>query len=101
MASGLWSEKPEWRDVAPVPLPEEARAAVNINFSDEYLDCYGLLYACMKAGEKTPRVLKLTEKCIELCSSHYTAWDFRFQVPCSALFPTLDSEHLTPCLSAG
>jgi hypothetical protein len=81
----LLSATPEWQDVTPLPLPEEARAAVDIAFSDEHLDVFGLLYACLQAGERSGRVLKLTETCIGLCSSHYTAWDYRFQARCSRL----------------
>ena len=68
-----------WADVTPVRLPDEARSAINIRYTEHYEDAFGLLYACMAAAEKTARVLKLTEKCIALCSSHYTAWDYRFQ----------------------
>ena len=76
----LLSQTPKWSDVEPVSLPAEARASIDIQFSAEYLDTYGLLYACMARGEKSQRALQLTERCIGLCNSHYTAWDFRFQV---------------------
>ena len=76
----LPSERSEWRDMQPVRLSDGAQAAVNICHSEAYLDTFGLLYACMQAGELSKRVLRLTEQCIGLCSSHYTAWDYRFQV---------------------
>jgi hypothetical protein len=76
----LLSQTEEWADVEPLPLPTDARAAVNIQYSAEYEDTFGLLYACMQKGEKSLRVLKLTEACIDLSNSHYTAWDYRFQV---------------------
>lgn len=76
----LLSSTPAWADVTPVPLPDEARVAINIRYTEHYEDTFGLLYACMANGERSARVLKLTEKCIALCSSHYTAWDYRFQV---------------------
>ena len=78
--SDLLSEAPEWSDVQPLPIPDDARAAVDVDYSAEYEDTLGLLYACMKAGEKSERALKLTEKCITLSPSHYTVWQYRFQV---------------------
>jgi hypothetical protein len=79
MDEPLLSQTPEWQDVTPVSLSDESRAAVDINFSAKYLDTFGLLFSCIEAQEKTARVLLLTERCIGLCSSHYTAWDYRFQ----------------------
>eukprot|EP00892_Ulva_mutabilis_P011120 jgi/Ulvmu1/8380/UM042_0087.1 len=75
----LLSETPEWSDVQPLPVPEDARAAVNIRYSEEYEDTFGLLYACIQAGERSERALRLTEKCITLSPSHYTVWQHRFQ----------------------
>lgn len=78
--SELLSDTPEWADIQPLPIPDAARAAVDIQYSDDYIDTFGLLYACVEAGEKSERALKLTEKCITMSASHYTAWQFRFQV---------------------
>lgn len=61
-------------------LPQDAQAAVSIQYTTEYADTFGLLYAAMAAGEKSPRVLRLTRQCIDLGNAHYTAWDYRFQV---------------------
>lgn len=76
----LLSEAAEWSDVRPLPIPDAARGAVDIQYSAEYEDTFGLLYACMEAGELSERALRLTEKCITLSASHYTAWQYRFQV---------------------
>ena len=76
----LLSETPEWADVEPWVCPEDGHAVVDIQYTEEYVDTMGLLYAVIKSGEKSKRVLKLTEKCIMLCPSHYTAWDWRYQV---------------------
>ena len=79
-ASPLLSHTPEWADVTPVPLPADAAAVVRIDYSEQFLDTFGLLYACIEAGETSQRALKLTERCIELCNTHYTAWAHRFKV---------------------
>lgn len=76
----LLSETPEWADVEPWKCPEDSHAVVDIQYTEEYADTMGLLYAVIESGEKSKRVLKLTEKCIMLCPSHYTAWDWRYQV---------------------
>ena len=74
------SLSPEWEDLVPLELPTDSHAAVDICYTDQYKDTFGLLYAVIKKGEKTARALELTERCIYLCAAHYTAWDYRFQV---------------------
>jgi hypothetical protein len=76
----LLSDTPEWADVEPLALPEGTHSAVDIQYTADYKDTFGLLHACMQTGEMSERVLKLTEKCVILCPSHYTAWYYRFQV---------------------
>jgi protein farnesyltransferase/geranylgeranyltransferase type-1 subunit alpha len=76
----LLSAADEWADVAPAEYPIDGRAVMDIQYSEEYEDAFGLLYACVAAGETSERVLKLTEKCITLSPSHYTAWHWRFRV---------------------
>lgn len=87
-----------WADVSPRKLPPAVRSAVDIQFSDGYLDTFGLLYACIERGEMSQRVLELTEKCIELCSSHYTAWDYRFKV-CCLLSSSVLNHYQVACVS--
>lgn len=77
---------PEWADVEPWVCPEDGHAAVDIQYTPEYEDAFSLLYAVIKNGEKSKRVLKLTEKCILLCPSHYTAWHWRYLVRFLFLF---------------
>lgn len=78
--SALLSSQPEWADVRPMAMPEGSRAVVDIAASAEYQDTFGLLYACIERSERSERVLALTERCIALCSAHYSAWDVRYQV---------------------
>jgi protein farnesyltransferase/geranylgeranyltransferase type-1 subunit alpha len=82
----LLSETPEWADVEPEEYPAEGRAAVDIQYTPEYEDAMGLLYAVIKKGELSKRVLKLTEKCIMLCPAHYTAWHWRYKVRFLSVF---------------
>jgi hypothetical protein len=93
----LLSQTPLWADVVPMPVPADARAAVNIHYSAEYEDTFGLLYSCIQKGEKSSRVLKLTEECIDLCNSHYTAWDYRFQVWCKQWRHNFHLQHVLKC----
>lgn len=76
----LLSSQPEWADVQPAAVPDASHAAVDIEVNAEYRDTFGLLYACIQSGELSERVLALTERCIALCSAHYSAWDVRYQV---------------------
>lgn len=79
-AGELLSATPGWADVEPCEIPPEGHAAVDIQHTREYIDTFGLLYAVINRNELTERVLGLTERCIMLCPSHYTAWSWRYKV---------------------
>jgi protein farnesyltransferase/geranylgeranyltransferase type-1 subunit alpha len=72
---GKYSDSSEWADVAPLVQEEPAVAPLaQIAYSDEYADAMSYLRAVMASGEKSERVLELTEDIIRLNPAHYTVW---------------------------
>ncbi|KIY70276.1 protein prenylyltransferase [Cylindrobasidium torrendii FP15055 ss-10] len=75
----LFSERPEWKDVTPVYQYENVNPLAPILYSDEYKDATDYLRGVLKTGEKSERVLTLTESVIRLNPAHYTAWQCRYE----------------------
>jgi protein farnesyltransferase/geranylgeranyltransferase type-1 subunit alpha len=72
---GKYSDSPEWADVAPLVQEESAVAPLaQIAYSEEYAEAMSYLRAVMANGEKTERVLELTEDIIRMNPAHYTVW---------------------------
>eukprot|EP00878_Enallax_costatus_P012747 GHUV01013311.1.p1 GENE.GHUV01013311.1~~GHUV01013311.1.p1 ORF type:complete len:222 (+),score=64.47 GHUV01013311.1:601-1266(+) len=79
-----YSQRPEWADVTPAPVPDIAAgddgSVVGIKYSKQHREVLGYFNACLKKGEKSERVLALTADVITANSAHYTAWQYRWQV---------------------
>ncbi|KAJ8473646.1 hypothetical protein ONZ51_g7733 [Trametes cubensis] len=76
---GLLADDPEWADVTPIRQYENVNPIAPIFYSEEYKDATDYFRAVVKAGETSPRVLKLTEKIIRMNPAHYTAWQHRYK----------------------
>ncbi|KAI9509310.1 protein prenylyltransferase [Russula earlei] len=72
-------ERPEWTDVVPVPQYENIQPLAPIFYSPEYKDATDYFRGIVKTGEKSPRVLELTETIIRLNPAHYSAWQYRYE----------------------
>ncbi|CDO70989.1 hypothetical protein BN946_scf184830.g21 [Trametes cinnabarina] len=77
--SDLLANDPEWADVVPLPQYENVNPIAPIFYSEEYKDATDYFRAVVKAGETSPRVLKLTERIIRMNPAHYTAWQHRYK----------------------
>ncbi|KAF7318858.1 hypothetical protein HMN09_00221300 [Mycena chlorophos] len=86
-----YSERPEWADVVPVAQYEKANPLAPILYTDEYKDATDYLRAIVKSGEKSERVLALTEHVIRLNPAHYSAWQYRYETVLALDWP-LDVE---------
>ncbi|KAI0659719.1 protein prenylyltransferase [Cubamyces menziesii] len=75
----LLADDPEWADVTPIRQYENVNPIAPIFYSEEYKDATDYFRAVVKAGETSPRVLKLTEKIIRMNPAHYTAWQHRYK----------------------
>ncbi|KAF9815477.1 hypothetical protein IEO21_04574 [Rhodonia placenta] len=75
----LYSERPEWVDVVPIPQYQDVDALAPINYSEEYQDATDYFRGIVKTEEMSPRVLQLTEHIIRLNPAHYSAWQYRYR----------------------
>ncbi|KAI0296470.1 hypothetical protein BC826DRAFT_1103883 [Russula brevipes] len=88
----LYAERPEWSDVDPVPQYENIQPLAPIFYSPEYKDATDYFRSIVKLGEKSQRVLELTETIIRLNPAHYSAWQYRYETLlaiCAPLDPEL------------
>ncbi|KAF8069038.1 hypothetical protein FPV67DRAFT_1580714 [Lyophyllum atratum] len=75
----LYAERPEWNDVTPLPQYEDANPIAPIFYSEEYKDATDYFRGIVKTGEKSERVLELTEDIIRQNPAHYSAWQYRYE----------------------
>ncbi|KAF7325872.1 hypothetical protein MKEN_00438000 [Mycena kentingensis (nom. inval.)] len=87
----LYSARPEWSDVTGVAQYEHTNPLAPILYSEEYKDATDYLRAIVQSGEKSARVLQLTEHVIRLNPAHYSAWQYRYETVVALNWP-LDVE---------
>lgn len=67
-------------DITRVKLNEEEPQLCQILYDDEYKETMGILLAMLHKKEYSDRALHMTERGIELVASHYTIWNYRFNI---------------------
>ncbi|KAI6148522.1 hypothetical protein BKA82DRAFT_459774 [Pisolithus tinctorius] len=77
--SALYAERPEWEDVVPLPQYESVKPLAPIFYTPEYKDATDYFRGIVKTGEKSLRVLDLTENIIRQNPAHYSAWQYRYK----------------------
>ncbi|CAL1699215.1 unnamed protein product [Somion occarium] len=82
----LFSERPDWTDVTPVPQYEGYNPIAPIFYTPQYY-----FRGIVKTNEKSERVLELTEAIIRLNPAHYSAWQYRYHTLLAIKAP-LDAE---------
>ncbi|KAJ7037926.1 hypothetical protein C8F04DRAFT_385393 [Mycena alexandri] len=87
----LYAARDEWKDVVPITQYEKANPLAPILYSEEYKDATDYLRGIVQAGEKSERVLQLTEHVIRLNPAHYSAWQYRYET-LLALESSLEAE---------
>ncbi|KAJ7156951.1 hypothetical protein C8R43DRAFT_997776 [Mycena crocata] len=75
----LYSARPEWADVVALAQYEKVNPLAPILYSEEYKDVTDYFRGIVKTGEKSERVLQLTEHVIRLNPAHYSAWQYRYE----------------------
>ncbi|TFK21348.1 protein prenylyltransferase [Coprinopsis marcescibilis] len=75
----FFSERPEWEDVVPLEQYENMAPLAPIMYTPEYKDATNYFRAIAKSGEKSARVLELTEAVIRMNPGHYSAWQYRYE----------------------
>ncbi|KAK7044574.1 hypothetical protein R3P38DRAFT_2879551 [Favolaschia claudopus] len=83
----LYSTRPEWADIVPLPQYEKVEPLAPILYSAEYKDATDYLRGVVKVGEKSERVLQLTEHVIRLNPAHYSAWQYRYETVLKIQWP--------------
>ena len=73
----MLSRSEEWKDVQPIDIDEGSDPVVFIKFTEEFKDLMSLFRAVAASGERSPRVLSLTEEIINISPAHYTVWYHR------------------------
>jgi protein farnesyltransferase/geranylgeranyltransferase type-1 subunit alpha len=73
----MLSRSEEWRDVQPIDIDEGPEPVVFIKFTEDFKDLMSLFRAVAASGERSPRVLSLTEQIINISPAHYTVWYHR------------------------
>ncbi|TFK73527.1 protein prenylyltransferase [Pluteus cervinus] len=93
-ADVLYADNPAWADVTPLPQYEGVNPLAPILYTEEYKDATDYFRGIVKTGEKSPRVLELTEKIIRLNPAHYSAWQYRFETLKAVKVPLEDELKL-------
>lgn len=75
---GPYSQRPEWADLSPLPVADDAGKVVAIQYSQQHKEHLGYFRAILAKGEKSERVLQLTADMINRNSADYTAWQHRW-----------------------
>lgn len=75
----LFADREEWKDVQPLEQYESMNPLAPIMYTREYKDATGYFRAIVKKGEKSQRVLDLTEAVIRMNPGHYSAWQYRYE----------------------
>ncbi|RMZ75848.1 hypothetical protein DV737_g5099, partial [Chaetothyriales sp. CBS 132003] len=91
--TAFYAKSPDWSDVTPIPLLDHGPADQNpalggtdpgtalatIAYSPRYLEAMSYVRALIAGGERSERVLALSEDVIGMSPSHYTIWVWRME----------------------
>lgn len=72
-----YSEKPEWKDVTPVPQEDGPMPLAVIRYPPGFEEVHSYFRAIQQRSELSARALQLTADVIQHNSANYTAWYYR------------------------
>lgn len=76
-ARKLYSEREEWKDIQPHPLPQKPGDAFQVTYTKEYLDLMGYFLAVLDKREVSDRAIAIASEVIDKFPAHYTAWWYK------------------------
>ncbi|XP_050293443.1 protein farnesyltransferase/geranylgeranyltransferase type-1 subunit alpha [Anthonomus grandis grandis] len=73
----LYKNRPEWKDVTPLPQDDGEHPVVAIDYSEEFQDCFDYFRAIVQKKEYSDRALELTKTASSFNPANYTVWQYR------------------------